>query len=458
MTDPAFPQQPSSQPYPHQGRHVSALALLYAFRMLGLFMVLPVLVLYADEYTYSTPFLMGLALGAYGFSQALLQILFGMWSDRWGRKPVIAAGLLLFAAGSVLAAVSDSVYGLIAGRFLQGAGAIASALMAMVADLTSDENRTKAMAGIGAAIGLSFSAALILGPIVSNFGGPSAIFWLTAGFAVVGLSILGFILPNPGRGHTGTTTNTSLLGAALRHRELLRLDWGILVLHFTLMANFVVLPVLLREVLDMPGDRHWQVYLPVLAGAFLTMLPLMLLAEKKRLVKQVFLGAVALLGGMQLALVWAYGSPLGLLTSLFLFFVAFNLLEANLPSLVSKFVPSAMRGTANGIYSTSQFAGAFLGGSLGGAMLSWGGPAAVFAMSAVAAALWWLVALFMSTPRQLSSITVSLKGRDRRRAMEQLLDLPGVAEVDWLEAESAARLRVDRAVFRQETITELDLR
>lgn len=453
MTDPAF----SQQSFRHEGRNVSALALLYAFRMLGLFMVLPVLVLYADDYRYSTPFLMGLALGAYGFSQALLQILFGMWSDRWGRKPVIAIGLLLFAAGSVVAALSDSVYGLIAGRFLQGAGAIASALMAMVADLTSDENRTKAMAGIGAAIGLSFSAALILGPVISNFGGPSAIFWLTAGFALVGLAILGFSLPDPGRSPS-RITNKSLLGTALRNRELLRLDWGILVLHFTLMSNFVVLPVLLREVLEIPGDRHWQVYLPVLAGAFIAMLPLMVLAEKKRKVKPVFVGAVGLLGSMQVALVWTHRNPLGLLISLFLFFVAFNLLEANLPSLVSKFVATGLRGTANGIYSTSQFAGAFLGGSLGGAMMSWGGPSAVFGMSALAAGIWWLVALFMSTPRQLSSVTVSLKGRDRQRALERLLELPGVAEVDWLESENAARLKVDKAVFRHEAIAELGLR
>lgn len=398
MTDPAFP---------HQRRYVTALALLYSFRMLGLFMVLPVLVLYSDDYASSSPFLMGVALGAYGCSQALLQIPFGIWSDRWGRKPVIAIGLLIFALGSVVAALSDSVYGLILGRFLQGAGAIAAALMAMVGDLTSDKNRTKAMAGIGAAIGLSFSLALVLGPLVSSFGGPAAIFWLTAGFALVGLSILAFALPNAGPRQSASPTK-ALMSSALRNKDLLRLDWGILALHFVLMANFVVLPVLLREVLALDGERHWQVYLPLLAGAFVVMLPIMVLAEKKRQVKGVFVSAVALLGLMQLALALAYQNPAGLVSCLFFFFMAFNLLEANLPSLVSKSVPAGMRGTANGIYSTSQFAGAFLGGSLGGAMLSWAGPPGVFVLCAIVIGLWLAVALSMSG-EPLSKSALSLR-------------------------------------------------
>lgn len=389
--------------FSHQGRNIAALASLYAFRMLGLFMVLPVLMLYADDYQHSTAFLMGLALGAYGFSQALLQIPFGIWSDRWGRKPVIALGLIVFAIGSVIAAVADTVYGLIFGRFLQGAGAIASALMAMVGDLTSEENRTKAMAAIGASIGVAFSIALIVGPLISSFGGPAAIFWLTAAFALLGLAILIWILPNPPRS-AGPTTNTNLLGSVLKNPHLLRLDWGILVLHFVLMANFVVLPTLLQSVLDLEGDRHWQVYLPLLALAFLAMLPFIILAERKGRVKQVFLAAVALLGLMQFTLALGlYKLALPLLVCLFFFFMAFNLLEASLPSLISKTVPSHMRGTANGIYSTSQFAGAFLGGSLGGAVLTWGGVSGVFILCSAAAVLWLLLALPMTVPGQSES-------------------------------------------------------
>lgn len=394
MIDPVFS---------HQRRNVTALAVLYAFRMLGLFMVLPVLMLYADDYQHSTAFLMGLALGAYGFSQALLQIPFGIWSDRWGRKPVIALGLLIFAAGSVVAALAETVYGLILGRFLQGAGAIASALMAMVGDLTTEENRTKSMAAIGASIGVSFSVALVVGPLVSNLGGPAAIFWLTAFFAIAGLLILIWVLPNPPT-NVVATTNTGLLGTVLRNRDLLRLDWGILVLHFVLMANFVVLPTLLHTVLDLAGDRHWQVYLPLLVLAFIAMLPFMILAERKGKVKPVFLSAVALLGVMQLVLALGfYQLATPLLICLFFFFMAFNLLEANLPSLISKTVPGHMRGTANGIYSTSQFAGAFLGGSLGGAVLSSGGISAVFMLCAAAIALWWLLALPMSVPQKGAS-------------------------------------------------------
>lgn len=448
MIDPAFP---------HQRRHVTVLALLYAFRMLGLFMVLPVLVLYADQYEHSTPFLMGVALGAYGCSQALLQIPFGAWSDRWGRRPVIAAGLIIFALGSVVAATADSVYGLILGRFLQGAGAIASALMAMVADLTSDESRTKAMAGIGAAIGLSFSLALVLGPVVSNWSGIAGIFWLTAGLAGLGLLILLFVLPEPERHGGAKLSNKVLFLEALRDRNLLRLDWGILVLHFVLMANFVVLPVLLTEVAGVAGDSHWRLYLPLLVGAFVAMLPFMIVAEKTGRVKLVFAAAVGLLGLMQIVLAAGFRHPTVLLACLFFFFMAFNLLEANLPSMVSKFVRSGMRGTANGIYSTSQFAGAFLGGSVGGAMLGWAGPAAVFASCAVLTALWLISTRGMATPRKMTSIMVSLGGQEQEQVLNKLLNLPGVAEVDWLEREQAVRLTVDKAVFRYESIAELEL-
>jgi predicted MFS family arabinose efflux permease len=205
------------------------------------------------------------------------------------------------------------------------------------------------------------------------------------------------------------------------------------------------------------GDSHWQLYLPLLVGAFVAMLPFMILAEKTGRVKLVFAAAVGLLGLMQIVLAAGFRHPAVLLACLFFFFMAFNLLEANLPSLVSKFVRSGMRGTANGIYSTSQFAGAFLGGSVGGAMLGWGGPAAVFASCAVLTGLWLLSTRRMATPRQMTSIVVSLDGRDQQRALKQLVSLPGVAEVDWLEREQAARLTVDKAVFRHESIAELDL-
>ncbi|MGH1472445.1 MAG: MFS transporter [Cellvibrionaceae bacterium] len=444
--------------FPHERRAVVSLALLYAFRMMGLFMVLPVLMLFGENYQDSSPALLGLALGAYGFSQALLQIPFGLWSDRWGRKPVIAVGLILFAIGSVVAALSDTVYGLILGRFLQGAGAIASAIMALAADLTSDQNRTKAMASIGASIGVSFSVALIIGPLVTEFGGLSAVFWLTSVFAAIGILILFFIVPNQSAKQAHIlSSNQKLFGKVLKDKDLLRLDFGIFVLHFILMASFLVLPQLLINVSEIPQNKHSWVYLVMLVGAFVLMLPFILIAEKRKKIKPVFLGAVFLLGAMQLVLSLFYEANYVLLGGFFLFFVAFNLLEATLPSLLSKLAPAGTRGTANGIYSSGQFLGAFLGGALGGLILSKFGVHGVFILCASLAFMWLITACFMTTPRQLSSIQVTLDGKDQHQLLPQLMKLPGVAEVWYVEAERAAHLKVDSAVFQRESMAELDL-
>ncbi|MGI1677204.1 MAG: MFS transporter [Cellvibrionaceae bacterium] len=426
--------------------------------MMGLFMVLPVLMLYGDDYSSSTPVLLGFALGAYGFSQALLQIPFGLWSDRWGRKPVIAAGLILFAIGSIIAALAESVYGLILGRFLQGAGAIASAIMALAADLTSDQNRTKAMASIGASIGVSFSIALIIGPFVTGFGGLSAVFWLTAVFAGIGMLVLFFIVPNQSAKQVhGLSANQNLFGKVLKDKDLLRLNFGIFVLHFILMASFLVLPQLLLSVAEIPQNKHSWVYLPMLVGAFVVMLPFIVLAEKRKKIKPVFLGAVFLLGAMQLALSIFYKIDNALLICFFFFFVAFNLLEATLPSLLSKLAPAGTRGTANGVYSSGQFFGAFLGGALGGIALSKFGVQGVFIMCASLVFMWFIVAWFMTSPRQLSSIQVTLDGKDQNQLLPQLMKLPGVAEVWYVEAEKSAHLKVDSSVFQRKSMTELDL-
>jgi MFS family permease len=392
---------------PHQGRSVAAIASLYLFRMLGLFMVLPVLTLYGRDYQHSSPFLLGLALGAYGCSQAILQIPFGWWSDRWGRRPVIAIGLTIFALGSVVAATSESVYGLIIGRFLQGSGAIASALMAMVADATSERHRSKAMAAIGISIGVSFSLALILGPLLTRWGGLSGVFWLTAALAILGLAILYLFIPNLDGVPRAVSGEKQWLKAVLLEKELLRLDWGILVLHLVLMANFVAVPGLLESVANIDRDHHWWVYLPTLLGAFVLMLPLMLLGERRGHLKVVFLGAIATLLIVEILLVLAAATPWVLLACLFVFFVGFNLLEASLPSQVSKMAPASLRGTASGVYSSSQFMGAFLGGVLGGGVLTVGGVSAVFAMNAVALTTWLIVAWPMSVQSSASKMQFS---------------------------------------------------
>jgi predicted MFS family arabinose efflux permease len=377
-----------------------SLGAIFASRMLGLFMILPVFALYAEHLTDVTPFLAGLAIGAYGLTQALLQIPFGMLSDRFGRKPVIAAGLLIFAVGSVVAALSDSIYGVILGRALQGSGAIAAAVMALAADLTREEHRTKAMALIGTSIGLSFALALVLGPALDAWIGVRGIFGLTAGLAMGGIAVLVFWVP-----YTSThgfqpdaEAAPTQLGSVLRDSNLLRLDFGIFALHMVLTATFVVLPLVLRDGVGMAPHSHSLIYLPLLVLSVLAMVPFILFAERRRKLKPVFLGAVAILGLAQLGLFRFQDSLVGLVAMLFLFFTAFNLLEATLPSWVSRVAPADRKGSAMGVYSSSQFLGAFVGGMLGGWVHGRLGTGATFLMGALLVGLWLLVAMGIEAP------------------------------------------------------------
>ena len=357
-------------------RTVSSLALLYSFRMLGLFMVLPLLALYAADMPGATPAMIGLALGIYGLTQALLQIPFGWLSDQVGRKPIIIGGLALFALGSAVAGMAETVEGIILGRTLQGAGAIASTVMALVADLTREEQRTKAMAIVGMSIGLSFAVALILGPVVASAGGLSAVFWFTALLAVIGILIVVLLVPSPeatGMEHVDVGTRFGLIGRSLRDLSLQRLNFGVFALHFILMACFLVVPGFLEQTVGIGRDDHWMVYLPALVLSIAGMVPLMILAERGGKLHQTFLAgislllvAVAILGFTINAMVF-YGA-------LWLFFVGFNYLEATLPS-------------------TCQFLGAFAGGAVGGWVLQQAGVGALIWVCMGLASLWLLLVL-----------------------------------------------------------------
>ncbi len=435
-------------------KSVISLAGIYSLRMLGLFLILPVFALYAEHLDGVTPTLIGLALGAYGLTMALLQIPFGMLSDRIGRKPVIAGGLMIFAVGSVVAASSHDIWGVIIGRALQGAGAIAAAMMALLADLTREEVRTKATAMIGMSIGMSFTVSLILGPWLDAAIGVNGIFWLTAVLAVAAIVVLFTMIPNPSHSfvHRDAETVPSQLGAALRNIELLRLDVGILILHSIMTAMFIALPFVLRDTLQLPVLHHSWVYLPTLLVAMGLMVPLVIIAEKKEKMKPVFLTGIALIALSALVLSMAHGW-VTVIAGLLIFFIAYNVLEATLPSLVSRIAPVDGKGTAMGVYSTSQFLGAFVGGAGGGVLLAHFGVVGVFIACALFALLWLGLAFGMAPPRMLSAMLMHVE-RDKLRdvaAMEAaLLALDGVAEVRIAADEGVVYLRVEKSQFDQD--------
>ncbi|MBM3203414.1 MFS transporter, partial [Candidatus Woesearchaeota archaeon] len=349
-------------------RASASLAAIYMLRMIGMFLILPVFAVMSRDLSDATPVLVGLAISAYGLTQAVFQIPFGLWSDRYGRKKLIALGLLIFAGGSVVAALSDSIYGIIAGRALQGAGAVAAVVMALAADLTREEHRTKAMAMIGISIGISFALSMVTGPVLTRWLGLSGLFWIIAVLALLAIVVLFVAVPDPAvsRFHRDAQARPASFGSVLNNPELLRLDFGIFCLHLILTASFVVLPVILRDSLQLETPSHWQVYLPVFVLAMASMVPFVILAEKKRKMKPVFLSFIALVAVADAGFMWLGSSFWGVFTLLYLFFTAFNLLEATLPSMISKIAPPDLKGTAMGIYSTSQFLGAFAGGAGGG--------------------------------------------------------------------------------------------
>jgi len=433
-------------------RAAASLAAVFSVRLLGLFMIYPVFAAYARGLDGATPYLIGEALGIYGLTQGLLQIPFGLLSDRVGRKVMIVIGLLVFAAGSAVAAVSTSIGGVIVGRALQGTGAVGSVILALVADLTSEENRTKAMALVGISIGASFMIAIVAGPILANFIGVAGIFWLMVGLALIGIAITEFVVPTPRRlsAHRDAEAVPALIGAVLRDLQLLRLDFGIFALHAMLTASFLVVPGLLRSTFGVPVQEQWKVYLPVLLVSVAAMVPAIVVAEKYRRMKGVFVGAVAALVGSQVLLYFGAGSFAVVSAALVVFFSAFNVMEASLPSLITKTAPPDAKGTAMGLYSSLQFLGIFAGGVIGGWAHQYGGDAAVFVMTTVIALVWLVAAATMAQPSYLTTRLLPLAdGREKNAESlaAKLRQVPGVAEAVVIAEEKLAYLKVDAKSF-----------
>lgn len=446
----------SSALLPAERRAAWSLSLIYVVRMVGLFIVLPVFSLFGDHYAHSTPFLVGLAIGIYGLLQACLQVPFGMLSDRIGRKKVITLGLLLLMLGSVIAAISDSIYGVIFGRALQGAGAISAALMALAADLTRDEQRTKVMATLGASIGLAFVMALILGPLLIGWFSIDGLFWLTAATAAIGIVLLHTIVPNPDRCQYSADTgaNTKTMKALLRHHQLLRLDVSVFMLHLLITAVFFAVPLGLRDA-GVAIDRQWLVYLPAVVLSIGVMVPLIMHAEK-RAMRGVLLLCIGGMGLTQLLLAGPGLLPISndvvmLFLGVTAFFSFLNTLEALLPSLVSRLAPAAAKGSAMGIYSSSQFLGAFVGGAGAGWLYGAVGSTGLYIVMAALCGLWSLMLLGFSPPRKMATHRRALSDKEKQeteRVLEELTAIAGVEEVVIKVDEGVAYLKVDKARYQ----------
>jgi MFS family permease len=380
----------------------ASLSAIFGLRMLGLFLILPVFSVHAPQYAGGDNLvLVGAALGAYGLTQAILQIPFGMASDRWGRKPVIYVGLVIFAAGSFLAAGAHDIWTAIAGRSLQGAGAISSVVVALAADLTAEAHRSKVMAMIGSMIAFSFALSLVAAPALYRAVGMGGLF---VGVGLLSLAAIWVVaavvpdLPHPAPPHAHAAPGGAGLGAALG-TELLRLNFGIFVLHMVQMAMFVVVPRLLVDA-GLALAEHWMLYLPVVLVSFAAMVPPIFYADRRNRPKPVLVGSVALLLAVMSAFTISGGSVTAMAVLLFAFFAAFNVLEAILPSLVTRIASARTRGAAIGVYNTAQTLGLFFGGLGGGWIAGRYGAAAVFGACAVLCALWLAACAGMRVPRR----------------------------------------------------------
>jgi MFS family permease len=445
---------------PQELRAAVSLASIFGLRMLGMFVILPVFAIYAEGLPGGDNLtLVGVAIGVYGLTQAILQIPFGWWSDRYGRKPVIYAGLAVFAAGSFVAALGIHIWVVILGRVLQGAGAISAAVMAMTADLTREQHRTKAMAIIGSTIGTTFALSLVLSPWFNRVMGVPGIFVMTGVLVLIAIWVVYAIVPDapehpePRAARGGVSEFLNVLCDS----QLARLNYGIFTLHAVLMALFIAVPLELRAG-GLPVDQHWHVYLPVMLGSFVLMLPAIMRTTRPERLRRVFVGAVALLLVSQVLMPWLASGVWTIAAMLLIFFTAFNVLEAALPSLVTKTAPPGAKGVAIGVFTSLQFLGTFAGAAGGGYLYGRWGDTGVVVFDVVLLGLWLTIARGTHVPAARSTRVYALPPLDTAqgdRLAARLRALPGVHEVRVANSERHAYVTVDSARFDEENVARL---
>lgn len=453
--------QISEKMSPTERRATISLASIYGLRMLGMFLILPIFAIYAKTLDGGqSQTMVGLALGAYGLTQVLLQLPFGIASDKYGRKKVIYIGMLIFVLGSVVAAVGTDIVTVIIGRAVQGAGAVSAVVMALVADSTREEHRTKAMATIGGTIGVTFALSLVAGPLLNKTIGVPGIFWMTAILSLFAILVVRFLVPDPVNSHFHSDTETapSKIAEVLRNTQLLRLNLGAFSLHAAQMAMFVVVPFALKETSGMDVDQHWIVYLPVLVISFVMMIPAIIYGEKRAKLKPVFISAVAILLAAQLLFAATIHQFWGVVAALFFYFLAFNLLEATLPSLISKLAPAESKGTAIGVHNTAQSLGVFVGALAGGALSDYFGFSSVFIFSAALIGFWLLCALGMKAPPSVKTKMYHVESMNDRQAAKlksAIEKMPGIEEVAVLAQEQTLIVKVNNQQSAEAlTVTE----
>lgn len=444
---------------PFEKRTAISLSLVFALRMLGLFMIMPVFAIYGQDLIGYSPLWVGFAIGAYGLTQALLQIPAGMLSDKIGRRPVIYGGLIIFAVGSIVAALSESVYGVTLGRALQGTGAIASAVLALAADVTREQQRPKVMGMIGVSIGLAFAVAMVAGPLLAPFIGLQGLFFITACGALVGIAIVHFLVPHvinkaPRR---ETVAIPSLIISLVKQPQLLRLNLGIFILHLSLTALFVTLPLQLQK-MQLPANDHWHLYLPALLMSFLLIIPMLIVAAKKQKNKHFYLFSIALMALSLIAMAFTEQSVILMFFVMLLFFTAFNFLEASLPAFVSMLSPAGTKGTAMGIYSTSQFLGAFIGGIVGGLSYKLLGSGGLFLCLAGLMVIWFVLSFNMHNPSKIRTFTLAAKIDNEQQAtilIDRLVKLSGTLEVVAIVEEKTVYIKANTEIFQQQQAQQI---